>query len=127
LPKFTFTVPGIPGREHSPNARLHWGDRSRARKQMKDDWGNAIKFARGEQGVWWRPLFDGPVKMTVSIYYPVGRKFADKDNVVASIKSGIDATEEEELVINDAQIDAPVILQLRSDDRIGYTVVEMEG
>ena len=127
MPSFTFRVPGIPGREHSPNARLHWGDKSRAKKQMRTDWGYAIAEARGAQRVFADPVFDGPVRMTVSIYYPVGRKFADKDNVVASIKAGIDATEDMGLVINDAQIDAPVILQLRSDDRIGYTLVEMEG
>ena len=127
MPRFTFTVPSIPGREHSPNARLHWGDKSRAKKQMRTDWGYAIAEARGAQKVFADPVFDGPVRMTVSIYYPVGRKFADKDNVVASIKAGIDATEDMGLVIDDAQIDAPVILQLRSDDRIGYTLVEMEG
>jgi Holliday junction resolvase RusA-like endonuclease len=127
LPKFTFTVPGIPGREHSPNARLHWGDRSRAKKQMKLDWFYAIAEARGSQRIYNNPLFDGPVSMTVSIYYPKGRKFADKDNVVASIKAGIDATEDAGLVINDAQIDAPVIVQLRTEGKDGYTVVEMEG
>jgi Holliday junction resolvase RusA-like endonuclease len=127
LPKFTFTVPSIPGREHSPNARLHWGDRSRAKKQMKLDWFYAIAEARGSQRIYNNPLFDGPVQMTVSIYYPKGRKFADKDNVVASIKAGIDATEDAGLVINDAQIDAPVIVQLRTEGKDGYTVVEMEG
>jgi Holliday junction resolvase RusA-like endonuclease len=127
LPKFTFTVPSIPGREHSPNARLHWGDRSRAKKQMKLDWFYAIAEARGSQRIYNNPLFDGPVSMTVSIYYPKGRKFADKDNVVASIKAGIDATEDAGLVINDAQIDAPVIVQLRTEGKDGYTVVEMEG
>lgn len=128
MPKtFAFTVPGVPHPKLSPNSFVHWGQKAKHRKQMKTDWCNAIAAARGDQRVWDDPIFDGPVSMKITVHWPKGRSDWDNDNLSAACKSGIDATEEKGLVVNDAQIDAPTIVQVRTDDRVGYTVVEMEG
>jgi Holliday junction resolvase RusA-like endonuclease len=126
LRSFRFIVPVVPEKKLSPNTFVHWGQKARAKKQMKTDWCNAIAAARGDQHVWDDPIFDGPVSLKITVYWPKGRTIWDNDNVVAACKSGIDACQEKGVVINDAQIDSPIIAQKRSEGD-GYVEVELTG
>jgi Holliday junction resolvase RusA-like endonuclease len=126
LPRFRFVVPVLPTRANSPNGRLGWRAKARATRQMREDWGRAIAAARGTQGVWNDPLFDGPVSMRATFHWPKGRNLADAANLVAAIKPGIDAFEDTGIVLNDAQIAAPEIAQERTAGD-GYVEVELVG
>ena len=77
----TISIPW-PSKTLSPNARVHWTKLSAARKSYRSHCGWSAK----EQGV--RPM-SKPVRASV-VFYPPDNRRRDLDNMLASIKSGID-------------------------------------
>ena len=67
----------------NPNARNHWGAHARAKKAYRA----ACAWAAKSQGV----VRLGPGKITVSlIFVPPDQRRRDLDNMIASMKSGLD-------------------------------------
>jgi crossover junction endodeoxyribonuclease RusA len=67
----------------SPNARAHWGRISSARKKYRRDCYYAA-LAAGRPQFW-----EERIKLRVE-FYPPDNKHRDEDNMLASIKSGLD-------------------------------------
>lgn len=80
----TLTLPWPP-KDLSPNARVHWTKRSKAAKAYRKECGWQV-VAAGP-----RPKFapSGPITLDVEFVEPDNRK-RDLDNMLASIKAGID-------------------------------------
>jgi len=67
----------------SPNNRSHWGRKSDARKKYKAD---CILLSRHKS-----PLFrDGKINVKIT-FFPPNNRSRDMDNMLASIKAGLDA------------------------------------
>lgn len=67
----------------SPNARSHWRPKSAARKIYKEDCFYLAKQVR--------PIFaDGMIDIRVT-FHPPDKRRRDMDNMLASIKAGLDA------------------------------------
>ncbi len=75
-----------PPKELSPNARLHWAALSRVKKQYRA----ACHAQAYMAGI--RPGDLGPAKKAaVSLtFYPPDRRARDQDNMMASMKAGLD-------------------------------------
>jgi Holliday junction resolvase RusA-like endonuclease len=130
LPKtFRFVVPMLPPRALSPNAprKLHWGHKRDAREQMDQAWGMAIAKARGDHENWDDPIFDGPVSCRMTVAWTKDRKGMDGDNLLATMKRGLDQIEKQGVVINDGQIAYEPIAQERGGEHAGCVVVELVG
>lgn len=69
-----------PPKELSPNARVHWAKKAKAAKKYRYDCGYLAAHAR---------LNVPEGKVTVTFSPPNNRK-RDQDNMIASLKSGID-------------------------------------
>lgn len=94
-------VMGIPPRELSPNARVHWAAKARATKRYRYEsfveWKKAIMHAGG-----WTPI---PVELRVEYthfrradgYLPM-----DEENAIAAIKAAIDGMVDAGIVPTDS-------------------------
>ena len=127
--RFSFEVPSVPGRALSPNAsrKQHWGHRRDAKDEMKTDWGNAIKEARGRLRLWDSPLFLGEVSCTIEVYWPPKRKGMDEDNLRSCFKWGVDQLEVNGIVENDRQLTFPKPTQQEDPEKRGFVRVTLEG
>ena len=88
--KLTIELPGLPPRELSPNARVHWAVKAKAARE----YGQAVFYAavdarnRSGEPAKWKNI--DKAKVYVWFYVPPRRR-RDIDNLVASFKSGLDA------------------------------------
>jgi crossover junction endodeoxyribonuclease RusA len=74
-----------PPKELSPNARLHWAAKNRHRKTYRD----ACYWLSMQEGV--RPNVVYPEPLDVAIeFVPPDKRARDQDNMLASIKAGLD-------------------------------------
>jgi crossover junction endodeoxyribonuclease RusA len=80
-PAITFDLPW-PGPDLSPNARIHHMAHYRAKKQFKDECFYATKTARVA-------LAGADYSLTLVFYPPTPRR-RDRDNLLASMKAGLD-------------------------------------
>lgn len=71
-----------PSPDLSPNARIHWGRKSRAVKKYRHD----AFWAAKEKGV---PFLHKEINLRITFIPPTNRK-RDEDNCIASIKAGLD-------------------------------------
>lgn len=78
----TVTLPW-PAKELSPNARVHWAKKAKAAKTYRSDCHYSTKMAR--MVVDWT----GPIHLHMEFCMPDKRR-RDWDNMLASVKSGID-------------------------------------
>lgn len=99
-----------PPRELSPNARVHWAAKGRAAKAYR----SACFWIAKRDGK--RLEHDGRVHVVVE-FVPPDRRSRDRDNMLASIKSGLDGVAEA-LGVNDSRFD----LTIRVADQIGGMV-----
>ena len=75
-----------PPKELSPNARVHWA--KKAKKANEYRWFCSIKARAG----WWTKLNKNaspPISLAIT-FHPPDRRRRDLDNMLASIKAGID-------------------------------------
>jgi crossover junction endodeoxyribonuclease RusA len=72
-----------PPKELSPNARVHWGEKSRFAKKYRRDCFLLAKIANV------RIDWDGDIHLFIDFYRPAKRNH-DRDNLVSQIKSGLD-------------------------------------
>lgn len=73
-----------PPKELSPNARVHWGAKSKYTKAYRME-----GFTAAHQA-WWRGYKgEGEIHLSVTFYQP-DKRARDMDNMIASIKAGLD-------------------------------------
>lgn len=118
------TLPYLPPKECSPNGRYHWAERYRAGIALADDV-IALVMESGWSGPTMRKA-----RLGVTFLFP-DRKRRDLDNLMASLKAGIDAlTKTMPPVLIDDSADHlafdPPLWEVRRDSRITViTVVEV--
>lgn len=93
----TLTLPW-PAAALSPNARVHWAVKAKAAREAKQ---TAFVVARQYRATShdWRGLAP-PVALLVTFYAP-DRKARDTDNLIASLKAGIDGLVQSGLLTGD--------------------------
>lgn len=102
----------------SPNSRAHWAKKAKAVKAYRRDCGYATVGAKGRAGI------SGPASLSVTFRPPNARP-RDMDNLLASIKSGIDGICDA-LAINDRQFGQITVLR-GEPIRGGCVVVELHN
>lgn len=105
----TVTLPWPPA-VLSPNARAHWAARSRAAKSYRHACAVLTRQAKLAAPA------DGRVHLTLE-FVPPDRRHRDRDNMLASIKSGLDGLADA-LGVDDRRFD----LTIRVADTIGGMV-----
>jgi Holliday junction resolvase RusA-like endonuclease len=91
-------VPCVPDADLSPNARVHWGVRARKVANLRNFVGWAVKADAPDEP------FAGPVVLTISVGWPVGRKRHDDDNMVSLLKTVVDGMTDAGWWVNDSQV-----------------------
>lgn len=102
----------------SPNSRAHWAAKARAAKAYRRDCGYATVGARG------RVSLSENIGMTVTFRPPNARP-RDMDNLLASIKAGLDGICDA-LAINDRQF-GEITVRRGETARGGVVVVEIHN
>ena len=93
----TLSLPWPPA-SLSPNARVHWALKARAVKGYRQDaFVTARAYRAGSPD--WRAL-SPPVALLVAFYAP-DRRPRDTDNLIASLKAGIDGIVQSGLLVSD--------------------------
>jgi Holliday junction resolvase RusA-like endonuclease len=90
--------PCVPDADLSPNARVHWRVRARKVKALRE----FVYWATKADA----PIepFTGPVVLTISVGWPVGRKRHDDDNMVSLCKTIVDGMTDAGWFVNDSQV-----------------------
>lgn len=99
-----------PPRELSPNARGHWSKKAKAAKAYR-----LVCFYLAKEAGMAAPA-DGPVNLRIE-FVPPDRRPRDLDNMLASIKSGLDGLAEA-IGVNDKRF----TLTLSVSDQVGGMV-----
>lgn len=99
-----------PPKDLSPNARVHWSRRAKAARAYR----SACFWLTKRDCL--RPAPDGRLHVTIE-FIPPDRRQRDRDNLLASIKSGLDGFAEA-LGVNDSRFD----LTIRVAETIGGMV-----
>lgn len=105
MKNYRFEVPGLPSRELSPNARVHWAVRSRAAGDYKGlvyfhalnqlNLEDATRLAGKERIALKRALLD------LTFVFKENRR-RDRDNLIAMFKAGLDAIRQLGLIEDDS-------------------------
>ena len=105
----TITLPWPPSKLN-PNARVHWAAKAKLAKQYRQ----ACQFLTLESGV----KFSSPGRIKIDVtFFPPDKRHRDSDNMIASIKSGLDGLADG-LGVNDRQF----LPTFRFEDQIGGMV-----
>ena len=101
-----------PPKDLSPNARVHWTKRSKAAKAYRSACGWHVRAAGP------KPKFasSGPITLDIEFVEPDKHR-RDLDNMLASIKAGIDGIADA-LGVNDRRF----VIRIRNSDEIGGMV-----
>lgn len=102
----------------SPNSRAHWAKKAKAVKAYRRDCGYATVGAKGRAGI------SGPASLSVTFRPPNARP-RDMDNLLASIKAGLDGICDA-LAINDRQF-GEITVRRGETARGGVVVVEIHN
>jgi len=73
-----------PPRELSPNARAHWAQKARAAKTYRRTCYWLTRHSEPD-----KPAQDGPIPVRIT-FHPRDKKARDEDNMLASLKAGLD-------------------------------------
>ena len=101
-----------PPKDLSPNARVHWTKKSKAAKAYRNECAWTVK-ASGSLPAFG---FVGAIFLEIEFYQP-DKRARDLDNMLASIKSGIDGIADA-LGVNDSRF----VYQIRRAETIGGMV-----
>ena len=101
-----------PSKDLSPNARVHWSNKSKAAKAYRAACGWQVLSVP-------RPTFAaaGPITLDIEFVEPDHRYKRDMDNMLASIKSGIDGIADA-LGVNDRRF----VFRISRSEEIGGMV-----
>lgn len=102
-----------PPKDLSPNARVHWTKRSKAAKVYRTECGWHVRAAGPKPKL----APSGPITLDIEFVEPDKRYRRDLDNMLASIKAGIDGIADA-LGVNDRRF----VFRIRSSDLIGGMV-----
>jgi crossover junction endodeoxyribonuclease RusA len=115
--KYKVTLP-FPKKELNPNARLHYMALAKAKKAFRE-----TCFWRAKESPGIKLPDTGNLKLTVTFYPPNKRK-RDRDNLLASMKSGLDGVADA-LGLNDSRFE-PLVISMSGETK-NCVVVEIEG
>lgn len=73
-----------PPKALSPNVRVHWGEKSKYTKAYRME-----GFAAAHQAGWKGYKGEGEIHLSLEFYTP-SKRHHDQDNMIASIKAGLD-------------------------------------
>lgn len=107
-----------PPKELSPNARVHW----RAAADVKADYKAACAMLAKVATKGWEPVYHD-LHLTVTFHQPDMRK-RDVDNMLASIKYGLDGVAQA-LGVDDRQF-RPITVDWKRGKKPGMVSVEVE-
>jgi Holliday junction resolvase RusA-like endonuclease len=91
-------VPCVPDAQIGSNGRLHWAVKARRVKSLREFVYWATKADAPDKP------FTGPVVLTISVGWPVGRKRHDDDNMVSLLKTCVDGMTDAGWWVNDSQV-----------------------
>ena len=113
-------VLGLPPRELSPNARVHWAKKARAAKAYRMV---AFIAARNVPG-WMRPRWE-LAEAQATFYLPDARR-RDGDNLSASLKAAWDGIVDAEILADDCglKIHSPLLCIDRARPRVEIEIIE---
>lgn len=113
--RITIQLP-FPSMQLNPNKRLHWSKLARAKKQYRQVCYHLTKALK-------LPAIPTEGDLTVSMtFYPPDRRRRDRDNLVASMKSGLDGVATA-LKVDDCRFDPRPYL---SQETGNYVLIEIE-
>ena len=131
--KLRIEIPGLPPRELSPNARVHWAVKAKAAREYGQtvfyaavDARNRSYYETQYEMCLWKNL--DHAKVRVWFYVPPKRR-RDIDNLVASFKSGLDALVRCGILVDDSIGHAEVSYAATQpfDGKTPSTSVEVEA
>ena len=99
-----------PPRDLSPNARVHWSRKAKAARAYRE----SCYWLTKQSGL--RPSSDGRLHVMIE-FVPPDRRVRDRDNMLASIKNGLDGFAQA-LGVNDSRFD----LTIRVAESVGGVV-----
>lgn len=120
--KLNLTLPW-PSAKLNPNARPHWAILAREKKKYRQAAWVLTQEAKGREP---RPLVvpeAGPVMVSLAFYPPTNRH-RDLDNLLASMKAGLDGMAEA-LGVNDSRFSFALSLQGKDISGKGAVAVEV--
>ena len=120
MTSITITIP-LPPHAVKPNARSHWRAKATAVKHYrKAAWAAAMGALRGAHPPMWLKA-----KYHIAAYFPTLQRL-DPDNLVSSLKAGIDGIADAGIVANDKDLwpERPTISKDKNNPRIEITITE---
>ncbi len=120
---FRFTVPGLPPRSLSPNGRVHWRTKAKAKREQVTDWWVSIVAAEADHPGF--TTFTGPVRCQITTYRRRTGREHDGDNMLSCLKHGLDQLQACGIVANDRQLRYEPIRQAVDPENQGYVLVEL--
>lgn len=109
---------GLPPRELSPNARVHWAAKARAVKAYRSDARLCALAAMGGR----KKGFPWPGAILVAEFHFLTKRKRDRDNLAASLKSAIDGFADAGIVKDDNTIRIAGILVVVGSRRAGVEI-----
>ena len=124
----TIRVPMAPPRELSPNASIKLPARAKNgyRRQWQQAWHAAIVDARNRIRPYPpTPVYSGLVFCAITYARPKGGKPWDEDNLLATMKHGLDQLQKDGIVSNDRHLRYVIEEQIMDPDGRGYVEVTL--
>jgi len=125
--KLRIEIPGLPPRELSPNARVHWAVKAKAAREYGSQVFYAAVDARNRsEPAKWKNL--DRAKVRVWFYVPPRRR-RDLDNLIASFKPGLDALVRCGILVDDSigHVEVSHTATQPFDGKTPSTTVEVEA
>lgn len=117
----TIVLP-LPPRTLSPNGRSHWATKARAVKKYRGDAKVAALAAMNEAGMRCAPMWE---RATAAItFYKRTAHQSDLDNLIASLKAGLDGIADAGVIANDSGLTPlpPTVVKDAANPRVEIVV-----
>ena len=116
----TLTLPGLPPRECSPNARVHWTEKAKfvAAYRLSTYWYASIEKRKQK---WQAPVL---AKVDVTFIVP-DRRRRDKTNLASAFKGALDGIVDAGLIQDDSHEHCDDQYHVRYEKGVSQTIVEV--
>lgn len=123
----TITLP-LPPKQLSPNGRSHWRSKAKAVKSYRTRAAEEAMVAAYENPEARRNMPWSHATIAIAYYHRTSR-FADSDNIVASLKAGIDGLVDGGLLTDDRDVTYLPVTRLvdGKNPRVEVTIQELTG
>ena len=116
-------IPGLPPRELSPNARVHWAKKAKATAEYRESVGWEAMRAKGYK-IYWRAL--DKAKVDITFVVPDQRR-RDKTNLAASFKAGLDGLVDAGIIKDDSADCCDDQYHIQYEKGVSKVLVEVTG